>query len=185
MPALPFRNENPNIMNVFHSARLSVLACALLALAGCAVVPPSYPTVSALPAKGKTLNEFQQDDFSCRTYASQLVNPLASGRSPAQSGAVAPVLGTAGGAAAGALIGAGAGDAGAGAAIGAGAGLLLGAAVGANQHGQTEAALQRQYDNAYAQCITAKGDTIVAPPAPVVAAPVVYARPVYYYYAPY
>ncbi|MFP6556750.1 glycine zipper domain-containing protein [Paraburkholderia sp. B3] len=111
---------------------------------------------------------------------------MASSHSTAQSGAAAPVLGTAGGAAAGALIGAGAGNAGAGAAIGAGVGLLLGSAAGANQRGQTEAALQRQYDNAYAQCITAKGDTIVMPPAPVVVAPpVVYTRPVYYYYAPY
>jgi len=167
-------------------SRSSVLACTLLALAGCAVVPPSYPTVSAMPPRGKTLAAFQQDDSSCRTYAAQLVNPVVAGRSPARAGAAAPVLGAAGGAAAGSLIGAGAGNAGKGAAIGAGVGLLFGAAAGAKRHGQTEAALQRQYDTAYAQCITAKGDTIVPPPVPVVVAPpVVYARPVYYYYAPY
>lgn len=175
---------NPSLAR--RCAALFIAAGALCALAGCAVVPPSYPTVEALPAQGKTLQDFEQDDTGCRTYAAQIVNPLVANRSPAQSGAGAPVVGTAGGAAAGALIGAGTGNAGAGAAIGAGVGLLLGAAAGANQHGQTQAALQRQYDNAYAQCIVAKGNTIVIPPRPVVAAPaVVYTSPVYYYYYAY
>ncbi|MBB5468765.1 hypothetical protein OKW30_002392 [Paraburkholderia sp. Clong3] len=103
------------------------------------------------------------------------------------------MVGTAGGAAAGALIGAGAGNAGAGAAIGAGAGLLLGSMMGSAQHNQTEASLQQQYDNAYAQCIAAKGYTIetprpaaiVVPVRPVPPRAVIYGAPPPYYYAPY
>jgi hypothetical protein len=169
-------------MKSFRPGLLTLGAGAVCMLAGCAVVPPSYPTVTALPAHGKSIDTFRQEDYACRTYAAKIVDPVAQSRSTARSGAAAPVLGTAGGAAAGALIGAGAGNAGAGAAIGAGVGLLLGASAGGAQHRQTEAALQRQYDDAYAQCITAKGDRIVtaAPPPAVVVA-----RPVYYYYAPY
>jgi len=175
-----------SILNIPEVNRFSIMAGVLCTLAGCAVVPPSYPTVEALPAKGKTISQFQQDDYSCRTYAAQIVNPLLENHSTTQSSTAAPVLGTAGGAAAGALIGAGAGNAGAGAAIGAGVGLLMGSSIGARQQELTESALQRQYDNAYAQCITAKGNTIVAPAPPVAVTPaVVYANPVYYYYSPY
>lgn len=176
-------------MKVFKYSFAAAAACALACLAGCAVVPPSAPTVMALPAQGKTIAAFQQDDYACRTYASQIVNPVAASPGVANAGLAAPVLGTAGGAAAGALIGAGAGNAGAGAAIGAGVGLLFGSAAGSNQYAGSEAALQRQYDTAYTQCIIAKGNTIAAPAAPrvVVVAPtpgVVYA-PAPYYYAPY
>ncbi|RKP45565.1 glycine zipper domain-containing protein [Trinickia fusca] len=171
-------------MNAPRLTRPLVFGLALFALAGCAVVPPSYPTVTALPAKGKALTEFQQDDYSCRTYASQIVDPIVASHPVAQSGAAGPALGTAAGAAAGALIGAGTGSAGVGAAIGAGAGLLFGSAVGGQQHQQSEAALQRQYDDAYAQCITTKGDTIATPAAPALIAPapaVVYTTQPYYY----
>lgn len=190
LPAGPPRVPQPpaiasEFMILSRLRRFLVPAAALGALAGCAVVPPSYPTVQALPAAGKTLDAFRHDDDGCRTYAAQRVNPLVANGSAARAAAAAPVLGTAGGAAAGALIGAGAGNAGKGAAIGAGAGLLLGASAGLRRQGATQAALQRQYDHAYAQCMVASGDSIVAPvrPAPVVYAPppVVYARPVYYY----
>jgi outer membrane lipoprotein SlyB len=154
-------------------------------LFGCAVVPPSYPTVMALPAHGKSLNEFQQDDYSCRSYASQIVNPIADAHPVANSGLAGPTAGAGLGAAAGALIGAGTGSAGVGAAIGAGAGLLLGTAVGSQQMQGTQVSLQRQYNNAYAQCITAKGDTIESPQSRRIPVPVVYAAPPYYYYTPY
>lgn len=176
-------------MKSFKFPFTAAAAVALASLAGCAVVPPSYPTVMALPAKGKPIAAFQQDDYACRTYAAQIVNPVATSPAVANSGLAAPALGAAGGAAAGALIGASAGNAGAGAAIGAGAGLLLGSAAGRNQRWGSEAALQRQYDNAYAQCITAKGNTIAAPEAPravaVAPAPAVVYAPAQYYYVPY
>lgn len=173
------------ILKAVNPVKTSVIAVAVVfGLAGCAVIPPSYPTVMALPAKGKSISEFQQEDYSCRAYASQVVNPMANAHQVATSGVAGPAIGAAGGAVAGALIGAGAGNAGVGAAIGAGAGLLLGSAQGLGIHNGTEASLQRQYDNSYAQCITAKGNTIELPaPAPVVtvAPPVIYAPPVYYY----
>ncbi|WP_241023842.1 glycine zipper family protein [Paraburkholderia sp. Ac-20340] len=141
----------------------------------------------ALPQSGKPLSEFQQDDAGCRTYAAQLVNPVASAPAVANAGLAAPVVGAAGGAAAGALIGLGAGNAGAGAAIGAGAGLLLGSVAGQQQHGASQAALQQQYDNAYAQCIVAHGDSIASPaPRPaVVAVPTMVYAPAQIYYAPW
>ena len=52
------------------------LVIAMLALggaplvAGCAVVPPTEPSVMALPPAGKSLTAFQQEDAQCRTYAS-------------------------------------------------------------------------------------------------------------------
>ncbi|MFX1718842.1 hypothetical protein [Paraburkholderia sp. A1RO-5L] len=71
-------------------------ALALACLGGCAVVPPSYPTVMALPAKGKPIAAFQQDDYACRTYAAQIVNPVAASPTMANAGLAAPALGAAG-----------------------------------------------------------------------------------------
>lgn len=42
----------------------------LSVLGGCAAVPPTEPTVMALPPNGKNLTAFQQDDVQCRNYAS-------------------------------------------------------------------------------------------------------------------
>ncbi|TAL97803.1 MAG: glycine zipper family protein, partial [Paraburkholderia sp.] len=39
-----------------------------LVLGGCAVVPPSGPSIVALPRSGEPLNQFQQDDYACRDY---------------------------------------------------------------------------------------------------------------------
>jgi hypothetical protein len=43
----------------------------VLVLGACAVALPSGPTVMALPAQGKSLAQFQQEDISCRNYAQQ------------------------------------------------------------------------------------------------------------------
>lgn len=40
-----------------------------LVLAGCVAVPPTGPSVLALPTAGKNLAVFSQDDSSCRGYA--------------------------------------------------------------------------------------------------------------------
>ena len=40
-----------------------------LAAAACAAVPPTGPTVVALPPRGKSLAAFQQEDAGCRSYA--------------------------------------------------------------------------------------------------------------------
>jgi hypothetical protein len=45
----------------------------MLGLGACAVPPPTGPGVVGLPASGKDLTQFQQEDASCRAYASQLI----------------------------------------------------------------------------------------------------------------
>ena len=159
-----------------------------LSLTGCAVIPPTGPTVVALPPKGEPLSKFQQEDYACRDYAFRSDNASQPTVSAADDGLRTGAIGTAGGAAAGALFGAAEGDAGIGAAIGAGAGLLLGSAVGANGAQATSARLQARYDAAYSQCMASKGNQITHPavystvpvyaPPPVLApAPVVYGYP--------
>ncbi len=142
-----------------YSHRLTLAAFAMLALGGCQVIPPSGPSIAVMPGKGKTLAQFQQDDYTCRGFAQSQISgqsAQASTNSALGTAAATTVLGTA----AGALIGAAAGNAGTGAAVGAGAGLLGGAALGANQSGQSQMSLQQRYDIAYAQCMKTRGDIV-------------------------
>lgn len=157
-----------------------------LALGGCAVMPPSGPSVVALPRSGEPLGQFQQDDYACRGYANQSTNANGAAQAATTNSVNSAALGTLGGAAVGALIGAAAGNAGAGAAIGAGSGLLIGGANGANGAQYSAAGLQAQYDAAYAQCMTSKGNTIAQPQARAYYAPQprAYYAPQPYYYAP-
>ena len=147
-----------------------------LMLGGCAVTPPSGPSVMVLPGPGKTFNAFQVDDYSCRAAAGQSIGYAAGATSQAaqQNGAASAVAGTLMGAAAGAAIGAAAGNAGEGAAIGAGSGLVLGTASGAANTQASQAGLQWQYDVTYGQCMAAKGNSV--PPMPP-AGPYGYAYP--------
>ncbi|MCW2243217.1 glycine zipper family protein [Azospirillum canadense] len=151
-----------------------------LGLGACAVVPPTGPSVMAMPGKDKSFVAFQQDDAECQAYAAQ-----GTGTTPAQaatdSAVGSSVLGTAVGAAAGAALGAAAGNPGAGAAIGGGTGLIVGSAAGSANAGLSSAALQQRYDMRYSQCMTAKGDTV---PVATAQAPSV-AYPAYPYAYPY
>jgi len=141
-----------------------------LLLSACAQ-PPMGPTVPVMPAPGKPLAAFQNDDALCRGVASNAVQGQAEAANQNAAGAAA--LGTLGGAALGAAIGAAAGNAGAGAAIGAGSGLALGGAYGANGNANAQANIQAQYNNAYASCMYSRGNQVpgFAPPP---AAPVSY-----------
>lgn len=130
--------------------------CALLA-GGCTTLP-SGPSRMALPGTGKSFDQFRADDVSCRHYA--LEN---SGATPAQvqesSGIKSAVVGTAIGAAAGAAIGGSGRDA----AAGAGAGLLVGALAGTAAGAQSGYLMQRRYDDAYTQCMYARGHRVAVP----------------------
>jgi hypothetical protein len=130
-----------------------------LLVAGCAVRPPTGPTVLAVPPEGKALSQFQQEEANCRNYAFNQI-----GITPAQAGnrsvAGSAVVGTALGTAAGALLGAAGGSAGTGAALGAGTGLLAGSAVGASNAQTSSFGLQARYDMAYTQCLASTGNTV-------------------------
>ena len=70
------------------------------------------------------------------------------------------------GAGLGAALGAAAGNAGLGAAVGAGGGLLTGTALGARAGQTASYQVQNRYDNAYEQCMYAKGNQVPAGVAP-------------------
>ena len=140
---------------------MAASALTVLLLAGCQAPTPTGPTLTAVPPAGKNLTLFQNDDYACRGYAQQTVAYPAATQKTAGNGVATAAIGTGIGAAAGALFGAVAGNAGAGAAIGAGAGLLGGSAVASGQTNRAAESLQQIYNNAYAQCMTSRGNGIV------------------------
>jgi hypothetical protein len=129
-----------------------------LAVSGCATIP-SGPSVMVLPGSSKNFEQFQMDDGLCRQWAAQqtgTTNDQATAGSTVRGAAIGTLIG----AAAGAALGAAAGNPALGAAAGAGAGLLGGTAVGASRGDAYAGSLQRQYDQAYVQCMYAKGNQV-------------------------
>jgi len=130
----------------------------VVVLSACATVP-SGPSVRVLPGPWKPFEVFQSEDAVCRQWAAQQ-----TGTSPNdavnQNLATGAVLGTLAGAGLGAAIGSTSGDAGIGAAIGAVSGLLFGTAVATDPAYRAGYAAQTRYDNAYVQCMYAKGNQI-------------------------
>ena len=161
--------------------RAGAAVIALLSLAGCVVAPPTGPSVAVMPGQGKSFDNFQADDASCRQYAAQQTG-IAPADAANQSLIGSAAVGTVLGAAAGAAIGAAAGNPAAGAAIGAGSGAVLGtgAGLGAAQYSGDSA--QYRYDLGYEQCMSAKGNSVPQPAAQTAYAPG-YAPG--YAYAPY
>ena len=146
-----------------------------LGLGACAQTPAG-PHVQVLPAQGKPFEVFAQEQTMCKQYAADQVNGQAQN---ANERAVATtVIGAALGAGIGAAVGGGHG-AGVGAAVGGGTGTVVGAS--SSEH--SNLSIQQQYDNAYSQCMYAKGNQVIAPVAPVRVIqyapppPVVYAAP--------
>jgi hypothetical protein len=137
---------------------LAVPVAALVLCTACATVP-SGPNVVVLPGKGLPFDQFRNDDYTCRTFASQQTGATPSDVATRNTVGGA-VLGTLLGAAAGAAIGAASGSAGTGAAVGAGVGMLGGTAVGASAATPTYSTLQQRYDASYMQCMYSKGHQI-------------------------
>jgi len=137
-----------------------VFVVVALALGGCATMGPLGPTVAVMPAPGKPLDVFQQEDVQCREYAFQAIGGQpaidAAQQNAIATAAVSAIIGTA----AGALIGTGFGDAGAGAAVGAGAGLATGGIGGATNAQMSATGLQQRYNLAYMQCMYTKGNQV-------------------------
>lgn len=123
-------------------------------LAGCASVPTA-PNLMALPGTGRTFEEFRADDAYCRDYAFQQIGGKSRDQVASATAVQNAAVGTAIGAVAGAAIG---GRSGAGA--GAGMGLIVGSASGAEASNRAIHGSQRHYDNAYVQCMYARGHRV-------------------------
>lgn len=153
-------------MAKYKLSRLTPLA-ALLLLGACATIP-NGPSVMAMPGSGKHFDQFRADDADCRQFALSQIGGASANDAAVASGVGSAVLGTVVGAAAGAAMGGGQG-----AGIGAGVGLLAGTAAGANAGQASGYGAQQRYDNAYIQCMYAKGERVPVsgPMAPAYSAP--------------
>lgn len=138
--------------------RVLLLCLAAVVGGGCATMP-SGPGVMVLPKPGKSFEEFQSDDVICRQWAKERIeiSPNETVNKNLTGGAA---VGTAMGAALGAAIGAASGKPATGAAIGAGSGLVGGTAAATGPAYAAGHEAQRRYDNAYQQCMYAKGNQI-------------------------
>lgn len=128
----------------------------VLLLAGCVVLPPSGPSLNALPGSRQSFEQFQIDDAACRQYASSQIGGRTPAETAQESAAASAVAGTAIGAAAGAAIGGNSH----GAAVGAGIGLLTGAMAGVGASETSYRVSQRRFDSAYYQCMYARGHKV-------------------------
>lgn len=136
--------------------KIPYVAIGLLALlaAGCTTVP-NGPSQMALPGTGKTFEQFRSDDAQCQAYAFQQIGGQTAEKSAEESAVRSAAIGTAIGAVAGVAIGGRHG-----ASVGAGTGLIFGSASG-SEAGQVSArGSQRRYDNAYIQCMYARGHKV-------------------------
>lgn len=147
------------------SFKYIILCTTALIIAACASTPMG-PTVRALPGKGKSFDQFQYDQATCKQYADDQTRGQAEAAN--QTGFFEGAGGTLLGAGLGAAIGGGRG-----AAIGAASGAVAGTAVGATTSGQKQHSIQQQYNDAYVACMVAKKNlverpTVYAPPQAIV-----------------
>ena len=153
------------------------LSFAFLVASGCATLPTG-PSVTVLPAPGKSFETFRKEDATCKQWANQQLgaSPQQTYESNVATGAVA---GTAIGAGVGAAVGSASGKAGTGALIGAAYGLLVGTSIGSDSGRVYGRQAQRRYDNAYVECMYSYGNQVpgyrpgvaAAPTQPAAAAP--------------
>jgi hypothetical protein len=135
-------------------AKAILAAAVLAALSGCVSVPTA-PSVMVLPGTGKTFDEFRVDDMSCRQYAYDSIGGNTAQRAAEDAGVRSAAVGTLLGAAVGAAA-----NGGHGAAVGAGVGAGMGGLVGTGTAESSAYGAQRRYDNAYLQCMYAKGNRV-------------------------
>jgi hypothetical protein len=135
-------------------AKQAALGALALVLGACATLPTG-PNVMVLPGTKKTFDQFRLDEYECRDYAYRAIGGQSAEQAATRSGVASAAVGTAIGAAAGAAIGGSQG-----AAVGAGSGLILGSAVGASNASASGFGQQARYDDAYTQCMYAKGHRV-------------------------
>ena len=131
----------------------------IIVSSGCVSVPTG-PSVMALPGTSKGFDQFRIDDTICRQFAYEQAGGMTAQQAGQNAAVSSAIIGTALGAAAGAAIGSVSGNMGAGAAIGAGSGLLFGSAAGSGYAAHSYYEAQLRYDNAYIQCMYAKGNRV-------------------------
>ena len=163
-------------------------AATLGLLAGCAVAPTA-PSVLVMPGTHKSSAQFDADHAACQQRATAYVSPQVDAANTQAAGTA--LVGTAIGAAVGALMGSGYYYNNSAAAWGAGTGLMVGSALGSGQSQAAGYGLQQRYDNAYAQCMVQRGNQLPgpvvyrrAPPAAPVSPPAPPAYPPPGYQAP-
>ena len=149
-------SERMNKTPKFSHYGLMLVSAALL---GACTVIPTAPYVMALPGTGMSMERFKSDDMLCRDYAYIQIGGKSAESAARESAVTSAAVGTAIGALAGAAIGGNA----QGAAVGAGTGLLFGSLVGTDAARTSGIGTQRQYDNAYIQCMYAKGQQVPVP----------------------
>lgn len=125
-----------------------------LFIAACVSVP-NGPSMMALPGTNKSFDQFRYDDSSCRGFAHGQIGGTSANQAAGDSFVKSAITGTVIGAAIGAATG-NSGDAGAGAA----AGLFVGSIMGAEAANVSAYSAQNHYDNAYIQCMYAKGHRV-------------------------
>ncbi len=123
-------------------------------MSGCASLP-NGPSVMVLPGTGQPFEKFSSDNAICQRYAYGQVGGTTANQASVNSGLASAAAGAALGAAAGAAIGGGEG-----AAIGAGTGLAAGGLVGTSAANSSMYSNQERFDNAYIQCMYAKGHQV-------------------------
>lgn len=102
----------------------------LVVLSGCASFPTG-PSVSVLPAQGKSFETFKSEDATCRQWAEQQTG-TSTQQTYDKNVATGAIAGTAVGAGLGAAVCSASRHTGAGALIGAASGLLVGSTIGSN-----------------------------------------------------
>jgi hypothetical protein len=121
---------------------------------GACVSMPNGPSVLVMPGTGMAFEQFRQDDAQCRQYAAEQTGLSAEGaadNAAVRSAALGATIGAVAGAAIGGRHGAG---------TGAGAGLIVGSMHGAGTAQVSGYEAQRRYDNAFVQCMYAKGHRV-------------------------
>jgi hypothetical protein len=126
---------------------------ALLLAAACTTMP-NGPSAMVLPGTGKSFDAFRADDYECKQFAGSQVEGTPDS-AQVDSGVKSAALGTVLGALAGAAI-----NGRQGAAVGAGTGLVFGGVAGAGTAQRSGYTVQQRYDNAYQQCMYAKGHRV-------------------------
>jgi uncharacterized protein YcfJ len=121
---------------------------AVFVLFGGTAAAEMSPSVAVMPGKGKPFKVFQQDQAACKQYANN--ETAAAQRQAAQQGNQVATGAVVGGIIGGIL----------GGGHGAAAGAAGGASDAADAQAQAQADLQQRYDDAYSQCMYAKGNQV-------------------------